>query len=386
MNVLLLALVVLFALLTAAAAAELPGPAVPDGLGVNIHFTGAPARDLKMIQAAGFKFIRMDFTWAAIEKEKGVYDFAPYDQLTDALAQRGIRALYILDYNNPLYEPELSVRTEEGRVAFARFAAAAAKRYAGRGIIWELWNEPNIKGFWKPEPHVNDYMALAKAVLPAVRRADPHAVCIAPATSGMAFEFLEACFRQGLLELVDAVSVHPYRGAPPETAAGDYARLREMIARYRPQRPDLPIVSGEWGYSSVWKGMDDRLQGQYLPRQFLTNLSLGIPLSIWYDWHDDGPDPKESEHHFGTVTLEYRSKPAYLAMKTLARALAGMHFVRRLASPPDDYLLLFSDGKRSTVAAWTTAEAHEAEPVPGTRMVLDGAPRYLRVPENAALK
>jgi hypothetical protein len=55
--------------------------------------------------------------------------------------------------------------------------------------------------FWKPSPNVDDYMALAKAVFPAIRKADPQALCVAPATSTIDFGFLEACFRQGLLDL-----------------------------------------------------------------------------------------------------------------------------------------------------------------------------------------
>jgi hypothetical protein len=375
-------LLLLVLLVSFAAAAEIPSPVVPDGLGVNIHFTGEPARDLDMIQAAGFKFIRMDFTWSAIEKTKGAYDFKGYDILTDALARRGIRALYILDYSNALYETEQSVRTEAGRRAFASFAAAAAKRYRGRGILWELWNEPNIE-FWKPQPSVNDYMALAKAVFPAIRKADPGATCVAPATSGIPFDFLEECFRQGLLDLVDAVTVHPYRQEPPETVIGDYARLRELIAKYRPDRRDLPILSGEWGYSSVWSNFDAARQGRYLPRQFLTNLSQGVPLSIWYDWHDDGINPREAEHHFGTVTFDYKAKPAYRAMERLVRALKGMRYIKRLQSAPEDYLLLFSDGDRSTIAAWTTGEEHETEPAPGLKIKVSGDPRYVRVTKKA---
>ena len=367
---------------TSAWAVELPSPTVPDGLGVNIHFRGAPARDLDMIGAAGFEFIRMDFEWQAVENQKGVYDFQAYDELTGALAKRGIRALYILDYSNKLYETEQSVRTEEGRQAFARFAAAAAARYRGRGILWELWNEPNI-AFWKPQPSVDDYMALAQVVFPAVRRADPKAICVAPATSGIPLDFLESCFRQGLLKLVDAVTVHPYRRKAPETVAGDIRALRALIARYRPDHPDFPILSGEWGYSSVWEGYDEQRQGRYLARQFLTNLSLGIPLSIWYDWHDDGPDPKESEHHFGTVTLDYTPKPAYLEMRRLVGALKGMRFVRRCASGPDDYLLVFSDRKRRAIAAWTTREPHEVEPVRGMKVTLNDAPQYFPVPPKA---
>lgn len=362
-------------------AAELPNT-IPDSLGVNIHFTGAPAKDLDMIQAAGFRFIRMDFTWQGIEKEKGKYGFEPYDQLTDTLQQRGIRALYILDYSNPLYEKERSVQTDEGRAAFARFAAAAAERYKGRGVIWELWNEPNIF-FWQPQPSTDAYMALAKAVFPAMRAADPNAFLVAPATSQIPLDFLEGCFKQGLLDLVDAVTVHPYRKNPPETVADDYLRLRALIAKYRPDRPDLPVISGEWGYSVVWPGMDAQRQGMYLPREFLTNLSLGIPISIWYDWHDDGPKPDDPEHHFGTVTLDYHPKSSYLAMQRLVKELGGMRFVKRLESDSRDYLMLFSDGAQSKIAAWTLGDAKEAEPVPGRKTMLTQEPAYLPVPGDA---
>ena len=46
-------------------AKSLPGPAISDGFGVNIHFTGLP-HDLHMISEAGFKFIRMDLVWSRI--------------------------------------------------------------------------------------------------------------------------------------------------------------------------------------------------------------------------------------------------------------------------------------------------------------------------------
>ncbi len=369
-------LICTLALLTLAAApllgAGLPSPTVPDGLGVNIHFTGAPAKDLDMLAAAGFRFIRMDFPWAGVEREKGVYDFAPYDELTAALAARGIRPLYILDYGNKLYESANSVVTEPGRQAFARFAAAAAAHFKGQGIIWELWNEPNGGNFWtNPDPKA--YMALAKVVFPAIRAADPGAVCIGPATSGLPQDYLRECFRLGLLDLVDAVSVHPYRNTPPETAAADLLRLRALICRYAPAKADMPLISGEWGYSSVWDRFDPELQGRYLPRQLLSNLSVGIPLSIWYDWHDDGPDPKESEHHFGTVTLDYQPKPAYEAMRTLTQALRGRLFSKRLESQPDDYLLLF--WPPYTLAAWTTGPAHAVQ-VGDRRLMLTEMPQY----------
>ena len=70
--------------------------------------------------------------------------------------------------------------------------------------------------------------------------------------------FLEECFRAGLLEHLDAVSVHPYRSYDrgPETAGANYARLRELIKKYAPAaKRSLPILSGEWDYATDTKGI-----------------------------------------------------------------------------------------------------------------------------------
>lgn len=53
-------IIVCFVLLPVRAGIEaLSHPVIPNGFGLNIHFTGEPY-DLDMIAAAGFKFIRMD--------------------------------------------------------------------------------------------------------------------------------------------------------------------------------------------------------------------------------------------------------------------------------------------------------------------------------------
>jgi len=154
-------------------------------------------------------------------------------------------------------------------------------------------------------------------------------------------------------------------------------------------------------------------QGKYLPRQWLVNLAYDVPISIWYDWHDDGRDPKEPEHHFGTVRHEYHAgrdpvydpKPAYLAAKTLTTELGGFAFNKRLmVGEEDEYVLLFSKEDEVRLVAWTTSPtprtvlipaspgrfrvtSHTGEKRPvlathpkGLSVVLDDAPQYL-VPE-----
>ena len=116
-----------------------------------------------MLAAAGFRFVRMDFGWDATERDKGRYDFSAYDRLLAALEPHKIRAMLILDYSNRHYDQGLSPQSDEGRRAFARWAAAAAKHFRGRGVVWEMYNEPNI-GFWRPKPDVQQYVKLALEV------------------------------------------------------------------------------------------------------------------------------------------------------------------------------------------------------------------------------
>jgi polysaccharide biosynthesis protein PslG len=367
--------VILFGLLFPLFARAANGPvlaqslgALPDGLGVNIHFTDPRPGEMRMLADAGFRWVRMDFGWASIEREKGEYDFSAYDRLIKTLDADHIRAVFILDYSNPHYDNNLSPHTDEGRAAFARWAAASVVHFKGRGVVWEMYNEPNIF-FWRPKPNVAEYAKLALAVGKAIREADPQAIYIGPACSTMDFKFLESCFKAGCLEYWAAVSVHPYRQENPERVAPDYKRLRELIAKYAPAGKQIPIVSGEWGYSSSWKNFDAGKQGRYLPRELLTNIASGVPISIWYDWHEDGQSPSDPEHRFGIVGYEYHEgrdpvydpKPAYLAMKTLSSALKGCTFVRRLNAGSDaDWALLFHGAEGDRIVVWTTTKEHEA--------------------------
>lgn len=388
---------------TLAASAQIPDLELPQGVGVNIHFVTGHQRDLDLMAEGGFKFVRMDFTWAATERTKGQYDWSGYDELTKNLEQRGLRALYILDYSNPLYEAEVtspnpisgkvhkttaSPQHPESVAAFARWAGEAAKHFRGHKIIWEIWNEPNIQ-FWQPKPEVRQYTTLALATARAIRQADPDATIVGPATSGFPWEFLETLFQSGVLEYLDAVTVHPYREAskPPETAAKDYARLRGLLDKYLPdaRKGRVPILSGEWGYSTHTKGVSLETQAAFAVRQQLANLLHGVPLSIWYDWKNDGPDPHENEHNFGTVTADLSPKPTYTTLQTMTRELYGYRVESRLAlTSQEDFVVLFRNhqGQRK-LAAWTTGKPHsvmvELSPARTVSLQLDSMPVYTPV-------
>src|ERR1043165_8837304 len=107
------------ALFAASPHPALPTALVPEGLGVNIHFTDGQPGELDMLAYGGFRWVRMDFQWATTERTRGRYDFAAYDRLVSSLEAHKLHAIFILDYSNPLYEPNQSVVSDAGREAFS---------------------------------------------------------------------------------------------------------------------------------------------------------------------------------------------------------------------------------------------------------------------------
>ncbi len=359
----------------------LPTPTIPSGFGVNIHFTDPAKGEMDRFAQAGYRWVRMDLAWGHVERTKGQYDFSAYDRLLAHLKKANARALLILDYANPHYDDGVAPHTDTGRAAFSRFASAAAAHFRGQGVLWEIWNEPNLAQFWKPAPSAEAYAKLAVATARAIRAADPDAVILAPGSSQFPWDFFENTFRAGLLEHIDAVSVHPYRETAPETAADDFGKLHVLIARYAPSaKRSLPVVSSEWGYSTAKGAVSEARQAQYLVRMWLANLVAGVPLSIFYDWRDDGDNPDDREHRFGTVRRNFEPKPSFEAARSLISSLDGYSLRHRLQGKhPDDWRLLFQKGDSDALAlvVWNAApSAADAEQTPRVQPVAPSAAEF----------
>ncbi|TXH06252.1 MAG: beta-1,4-xylanase [Nevskiaceae bacterium] len=371
------ALVLLLAAPLAAPAASLPTPGIANSPGLSIHFTRGNTQDLDMMAAAGVKIVRTDFSWSATEYVKGVYDWSAYDELAANIVKRGMRPYFILDYSNALYEqvevlwqnglPHAvfvdSPRNPSSVAAFAAWARAAALHFQSQNVIWEIWNEPNLATFWKPQPNVADYSTLAKATCDAIHGAVPSAAVIGGVTSGIDYNFLTPFLGSGVLDCIDGVSVHPYRGATPETVSGEFQYLRWLIDQSAPAGRSggaIPIVSGEWGYSTVLGGLSTADQASFLVRMQLINLFNNVPISIWYDWKNDGTDATNSEQNFGIVTSTLSPKPAYQALKTLTTQLSGYRIVQRVAvgGSLDCVLLMVNSAGKYKAVAWTLAANH----------------------------
>ncbi len=115
----------------------------------------------------------------------------------------------------------------------------------------------------------------------------------------------------------------------------------------------MPVISGEWGYTNLnWdkSRLSEHEQARYLVRMFLINLHQGIPISIWYDWKNDGTDFNEGEHQFGTVRHNLKPKPAYRVTKVLSSALVGCTIAQRLAlGSEDDFAFRLTKGQSEAI-------------------------------------
>lgn len=345
----------------------LPDKEIPMGLGFNVHING-PDKDWDAIRASGVRFIRADFSWGGIERSKGQYNFAAYDRMLESLDARGIRVLFVMAYRNNLYpNPE---NTDEGRDAYAMWAAASVSHFKGRNVIWEIWNEPNV-GFWKGTGKLNSsgfadqYVALVKKSVPAMRAADPDCYILGGSVSCLwrdSFRWIDQVLRQGLLQTgINALSVHPYGYPRPELCMeggipGEegYALLREKMQKAGAS-PNFPVVNSEVGYSTKEKGVlkGDSAQDQramLFVRTYMVDQMCNIRMTIWYNWDENDAETHKVRSN-GPEPL-----PIYNACKNMNTELTGYHYVERLkVGTPQDYLAVFENAKKGRkIVAWTT--------------------------------
>lgn len=107
------------------------------------------ASDLDLMPPAGIGGLRTMISWAAVERNRGTYDWSQTDGLIRETTIRGITPFVFL-YGTPLWAAQIDgrscdadecvvypPRTAETREAFRSFAAAAAARYGPDGAFWK---------------------------------------------------------------------------------------------------------------------------------------------------------------------------------------------------------------------------------------------------------
>lgn len=352
-----------------------PDTIIPLSSGVAAHFNSLaynPAytpNTFNSVAQAGISLVRFVPDWQHIEKSKGIYDFSLVDWLTYSFTTRGIRPVLCLGLNNPIYQVNSRIKTPEQQVAFGNFVKAMVEHYRGRGIIWEIWNEPNIPAFWKPlsgeqltlDTQVSEYLSLVNYIVPIIRQADSEALIIGPGASNYNTPWLQLALQQGLLDQLDGLSVHPYQGKErPELIIAQHKQVQSWIPI---NNINKPIFFTEWGYSTGIgpEEVSEQKQALYVSRQYMLSLLLNIRGNFIYSLTDASSSyPCQTKNScYGLFRKsDGVNKPAYTALKGLTDQLVGYRVIRRIPhSDPTIYLLeLKNNVGKIKYAIWCSKE------------------------------
>lgn len=368
----------------------------PQEMGTCTHFAqgkGSYPTTFELLKLAGFTRIRDDLAWEHIEPEPRKYLIRKeMDQLVDTAARYGIKPLLVTGYINPLAYPGKFTKafptTQEMFDAYGNAVAFAVKHFGNRVTEWELWNEPNAA-----HP-VKDYLPMLKTLYPKIKAANPNAIVIScgggGAGGGPGGAMIVPIVNAGGVEFQDGFSIHPYMaphdpdfgydaGSNSPIPAVNIPIFTKHLRTFADRNPKkdgrkLLFYITELGwpaefYSFRSTPVTPEIQAAYLARTYLLNRANGNQPLYWYDFQNDGTDPRYSEHNFGIINSDYSPKPAYQAAAVVASMLRNKPFAGSLtdakvkkgaadAIKKGIYkLYVYGKGDDRMIAIWSTEQS-----------------------------
>jgi xylan 1,4-beta-xylosidase len=357
-------------------------------LSVGSDYPGTLIRDdsqaqLKLaVDELGFRYIRFHAIFhdvletVRVENGKTVYDWTKIDQLYDDLLARHVKPFVELGFTpEALATSQNSIFYWHGNTSHPKpagwrdlvdsFVRHIEQRY-GRDEVrtwyFEVWNEPNLSGFWEGADQ-KAYFALYDLTAKTVKAVDPALRVGGPATAGAAWipEFLAHVKASGAP--IDFVSTHTYgvQGGfldeqgesdtkldpSPDAIIGDVRRVREQIAASA--FPGLPLYFTEWSTSYTPRDPvhDSYISAPYILTKLKASEGLVQGMSYWtYSdlFEESGPPTASFQGGFGLLNREGIRKPAFFAYKYLHRLQGDM-----VAASDPEAMLSTQDGNLTAV-------------------------------------
>jgi xylan 1,4-beta-xylosidase len=289
-----------------------------------------------------------------IENGKTCFNWTKIDQLYDDLLARHIKPFVELGFTTKaLATSENSIFYWNGNTshpdpagwhrlveAFIRHLEERYGRAEVRTWYFEVWNEPNLSGFWEGGDQ-KAYFELYDLTARTIKSIDPALRVGGPATAGAAWvpEFLEHVKQSGAG--VDFVTTHTYGvdggfldeqgksdtklSASPDAIIGDVRRVREQISAS--PFPDLPLYLSEWSTSYTPRDPvhDSYISAPYILAKLKACQGKAQAMSYWTytdRFEEPGPPTAPFQGGFGLLNPEGIRKPAFFAYKYL-HALQG---------------------------------------------------------------
>lgn len=308
----------------------------------------------------GFRYIRFHAIFhdvlatVRVEDGKLAYDWSKIDQLYDELLAKHVKPFVELGFTpKALATSQNSIFYWNGNTSHPQpagwrdlvgtFIRHLEERYGRdeiRSWYFEVWNEPNLAGFWEGADQ-KAYFELYDLTAKSIKLIDPALRVGGPATAGAAWvpEFLAHVKQSGAG--IDFVTTHAYGvdggfldeegksdtklSASPDAIVGDVRRVRQQIAASA--SPELPLYFTEWSTSYTPRDSvhDSYISAPYILSKLKGSQGLVQGMSYWtYSdlFEEPGPPSASFEGGFGLLNREGIRKPAFFAYKYL-HALEG---------------------------------------------------------------
>lgn len=300
-------------------------------------------------QAAGADTNRFVVSWMSVQPRRDVSRWDLYDPIYDSMLEAGARPVLVLISApcwaqaappGPCREEREAARPPARRhvADFARFAAAAAKRYP-EALAIEIWNEPNSGAFWRarrPDP------ALYAEMLAAARRAVGRDRSDLPVVSGglapfgstrddhfAAHEFLDRVYRAtpgSSGAIADAIAVHPYPGdgrTPTRRVRTLLAQAKAVQIRHGDAHTPLWVTEVGLSTSSAERVSElGQARGLVAIYEILRRVP-GVPVVLFHRLTDLREGPSSPESGWGVLEAGGAAKPAYCSLAGAVAAASG---------------------------------------------------------------
>ncbi|WP_084579611.1 GH39 family glycosyl hydrolase [Sphingomonas azotifigens] len=359
-------------------------------LSIGSDYPGTLQRDDSMAQLRiardelGIRYIRFHAIFhdvlKTVQRRNGVvtYDWTGIDALYDKLRARGLKPFVELGFtpeglktsDNAIFywkgntsHPELGA-WRDLVAAFVRHVQARYGRDEVRSWFFEVWNEPNLDGFWEKADQ-KAYFDLYDASARAIKAVDPALRVGGPSTAGAAWvpEFLADMHRRGTP--VDFVTTHTYGveggfldeqgkqdtklSPSPDAIVGDVRKVRQEIAAS--PFATLPLYFTEWSTSYTPRDLvhDSHVSAAYILTKLKAVQGIVQGMSYWtYSdlFEEPGPPTAAFQGGFGLMNPQGIRKPAWFAYKYL-NALHG-----REVATGDPYSIASVAGGNVALVLW----------------------------------
>jgi xylan 1,4-beta-xylosidase len=308
---------------------------VHDELGFKfIRFHGILHDDMEVYREVNgkpvYNFDKIDAAYGAI-LNLGMKPFVEIGFMPHDLASGTKTIFYWKGNGSP---PKDWSKWADFMTAFARHLEARFGVAEVRSWRFEVWNEPNLDGFWT-DGNQQTYFRLYDTTVKAIKGVDPALLVGGPSTAGAAWvpDFLAHAKAVGVP--VDFVTTHAYgvaggfldeKGEGDNKLVADPGSISDDVWKVRGEIqadwPGLPLYFTEWStsYNPRDPIHDDYLSAAFILDKLKKTEGGAQSMSYWtYTdlFEEAGPPPSSFHGGFGLVNREGIRKAAFFAYKYL---------------------------------------------------------------------